>query len=75
MGIFEKGKRLNYVLKQPGNGVYIFVIKGSFTVDGQVLDTRDGLGITDTNQVNISSNEDNAEVLIMEVPMHIPQNS
>lgn len=75
MGIFEKGKELSYDLKNPGNGVYIFVVKGSFTVDGQALDTRDGLGITDTKQVNITANEDNAEVLIMEVPMQVPQNS
>jgi len=75
MGIFEKGKELSYDLKHPGNGVYIFVVKGSFSVDGQALDTRDGLGITDSKQVNITANEDNAEVLIMEVPMQVPQNS
>lgn len=75
MGIFEKGKQLTYDLKNPGNGVYIFVVKGSFTVDGQALDTRDGLGITDASKVNLTANEDNAEVLIMEVPMQVPQNS
>lgn len=75
MGILEKGKQLTYDLKQPGNGIYLFVIKGSFTVDGQLLDARDGLGISDVNKVDITSNEDNAELLIMEVPMHVPQNS
>lgn len=75
IGTFEKAKQITYDLKKQGNGVYLFVINGSFTADGQQLNKRDGLGITDIDKIEITANEDNAELLIMEVPMHIPQNS
>lgn len=42
---------------------------GDITVDGNALNTRDGLGIWDTDKISIASNSSNAEVLLMEVPM------
>lgn len=69
-GHFDSGHEWSYQLKQPGNGVYLFVINGSFTVDGQRLDTRDGMGITDTETINFRSLTDAASILIMDVPMH-----
>lgn len=48
--------------------MYIFVLKGSLTVDGQELNTRDGFGIWDFNEVEIKATSD-AEFLLMEVPM------
>ncbi len=75
IGAFSKGTQLSYDLKKQGNGIYFFVIKGSFTIDGQPLDQRDGLGITDIARVSITANEDNAELLVMDVPMQVPQNS
>jgi len=75
MGVFEKGKQVVYDLKKDGNGVYLFVINGSFTVDGQPLEKRDGLGIEGAQQVNIAANENNAELLVMEVPMQVAQRS
>ena len=32
---------------------------------------RDGLGITGTNQIDITAREDDAEILLMEVPMNL----
>ncbi len=71
MGIFDKDFQAAYQLKKAGNGIYVFVIKGSFTVDGQTLSEKDGLGIADTNSITITANDDQAELLIMEVPMDI----
>src|SRR5690606_13296625 len=71
IGVFEKGKQVAYDLKKEGNGVYLFVINGSFTIDGQPLEKRDGLGIEEIAQVSITANENNAELLIMEVPMQV----
>ena len=45
LGKFEVGKEVTYQSKKPGNGVYIFVLSGKLTVNGQELETRDGLGI------------------------------
>ena len=58
-----------YQRKLEGNGLYIFVIKGNVKVDGQELEQRDGLGITDFNDVLIQATSD-AELLLMEIPMN-----
>ena len=68
MGNLDKGIIIDYNRKKEGNGLYIFVIKGSIKVDGQQLEERDGLGITDFDKVTFEATEDN-EILLMEVPM------
>jgi quercetin 2,3-dioxygenase len=71
LGTFEKDSTAEYKIKSPGNGVYAFIIKGSFTIDGNKLDTRDGIGILDTDKISIKADSDDSEVLLMEVPMNI----
>ena len=68
MGDFDKGITQTYELKNPNNGVYIFVISGKVVVNGKTLDTRDGLGVWDTKSFAMDVEED-AKVLLMEVPM------
>ncbi|HTI92282.1 MAG TPA: pirin family protein [Puia sp.] len=68
-GRFDKERQISYERKKKENGVYLFVIKGSFAVDGQRLDTRDGLGVTDLDSIGIQSLEEGSEILIMDVPM------
>ena len=68
LGKFDQETALNYEVKQQGNGVYFFVLKGSVVVNGQPLDKRDGYGIWDTESIAIKANA-GAEVLLMEVPM------
>jgi len=65
---FEAGFSKNYELKKEGNGMYVFVISGTITVDGQELETRDGLGITDFKTLDIKATTD-AKFLLMEIPM------
>jgi len=69
MGRFDAARSFRYEPKKEGNGIYVFVLEGSFTVDGKTLNRRDALGIWETDGVNISSVTDGAEVLIMDVPM------
>ncbi|MGO2339453.1 MAG: pirin family protein [Psychrobacter sp.] len=68
MGDFDKGVTASYQLKNANNGVYLFVISGKITVDGQALATRDALGIRDAQQFTVDIEED-AKVLLMEVPI------
>jgi redox-sensitive bicupin YhaK (pirin superfamily) len=68
-GRFDKEKQISYERKKKDNGVYLFVIKGSFIVEGQRLETRDGLGVTDVDSIEIRSLEQGSEILIMDVPM------
>jgi quercetin 2,3-dioxygenase len=69
MGVFDAGREITYDLKKEGNGIYLFVIKGAFLLDGHRLDARDGLGITDTPEIRLKAAEQGSQILIMEVPM------
>ena len=68
MGKFEKGITETYTVKRNENGVYAFVISGSVTINGQALETRDALGITNTEKLEITATSD-AEILLMDIPM------
>ncbi|MGO2364786.1 MAG: pirin family protein [Psychrobacter sp.] len=68
MGDFDKDVTETYQLKDPSNGVYLFVISGKVVANGHTLDTRDGLGVWDAESLTIDV-EAGAKVLLMEVPM------
>jgi redox-sensitive bicupin YhaK (pirin superfamily) len=70
VGEFTQDTTLDYRIKKAGNGAYIFVIKGDITIDDQVLHTRDGYGIWDTEGFTIKASE-GSELLIMDIPMEI----
>lgn len=70
-GNFTEDKTVDYNIKKPGNGLYIFVLKGSAKVGDQLIDTRDALGVWDTENVTIEVNK-GAEILLMDVPMELP---
>ncbi|WP_406845235.1 pirin family protein [Flavobacterium soyae] len=69
MGNFDAGITTEYKIKKEGNGVYAFVLKGNVTINGQELNTRDAVGISETDSLNIKANTD-AEFLLMDIPMN-----
>lgn len=68
LGKLDKDFSTSYTLKNSNNGVYAFVIEGDVTINGQSLNRRDGLGITETSKLEIKA-DSNAELLLMEVPV------
>lgn len=70
LGRFDRGFQTDYFLKKKGNGVYAFILKGDVTIDGQELNERDGLGTWNTERISVKANSQDAEVLLMEVPMN-----
>lgn len=68
LGEFDKGLTANYTVKSANNGVYVFVVEGQITINGQVLNKRDALGVWNTDAFAISFNE-NSKVLLLDVPM------
>ena len=70
MSSLEAGKSLTYTLNDPeNNGVYAFLMDGEATMNGQILEKRDGFGVWDTSELEITANS-NTELLLMEVPMN-----
>ncbi len=70
LGDFQQGQKETYRLRKPGNGVYAFMIEGDATIAGQDLHPRDGLGIWDTDSLEVRS-ETYSRILLMEVPMQL----
>ena len=50
MGQIEKGETQSYHLKDPTNGVYLFLLEGQILIGDQVLTKRDGFGMWDNQQ-------------------------
>jgi redox-sensitive bicupin YhaK (pirin superfamily) len=69
MGTFDKDFSTDYTIKRAENGVYAMVVKGDFTINGQEMHARDGFGIWDVDSINITANSQDAEILVMDVPM------
>lgn len=70
LGKFSKGSSDEYRIKKTGNGVYAFVLEGDIEINGEKLSKRDGMGIWDTETINVKATE-NARVLLMDIPMTI----
>ena len=70
LGKFDEGCSIEYSIKKSGNGVYAFVLKGDITIDETVLNERDGLGIWNTDKIYVKANSQDAEILLMEVPVN-----
>ena len=68
LGDFEGNVSSTYPLKKEGNGVYAFVLEGSWEVGGIRLEERDGLGIWETPEIPFRALEA-SRILLMEVPM------
>lgn len=68
LGEFDAKKEVSYSMNKQENGVYIFVLEGNCTVNGEMLERRDGLGITGTEAVDFKM-ETGCRVLLLEVPM------
>ena len=65
---FDKDFSKTYEIKNEGNGIYVFVISGTITVNGQELETRDGFGIWNFQNLDFVATSD-AKFLLMEIPM------
>ena len=69
IGTFDEGIETVYPIKKEGNGIYAFVLEGSFDINGQCLEKRDALGIWDTLELSIRSLDRNSRLLLIDVPM------
>jgi redox-sensitive bicupin YhaK (pirin superfamily) len=66
---FDTNFSKTYSINKEDNGMYVFVISGTITVNGQELETRDGFGIWDFTNLEISADTE-AKFLMMEIPMN-----
>ena len=69
LGKFDKNFVTDYAIKKAGNGLYAFVLNGDFLIANTEVNSRDGFGIWEVTNVPIKALSQDAEILLMEVPM------
>ncbi len=67
---FDAGTEKSYELHREGQGVYVFVLEGKIQIENTILDSRDALGVWETDQIQFRA-LDTTRLLLMEVPMNI----
>ncbi|VAX01094.1 hypothetical protein MNBD_GAMMA22-2543, partial [hydrothermal vent metagenome] len=59
---------IEYKKTNKGTGVYFFIISGNIDIEGTILSTRDGVGITEEDDIKIFAKKE-SRVLCIEIPM------
>lgn len=70
IGHFDAGVKAEYKIKDQDNGVYAFILSGNVSINGHSLSARDGIGIWETDKLDITADTE-AEFLLMDVPMTV----
>jgi len=63
-----KENTFEYKTMIPGNGVFVFVIEGKASIEGNDLNKRDAIAVSDTGSIRMKA-VDNSKLLFVEVPM------
>ena len=61
----DKDFEINYNLK---NGAYFFLIEGELSIENEILNKRDAIGIDEVKNVSIKANK-TSKLLVIDVPM------
>jgi len=69
MGKFVGREDISYNLHSTSNGVFAFVIEGAFEVSDRLLESRDGLALWNTSNIEMESLSNNAIILMVEVQL------
>lgn len=64
----EAGKSLEHTMHSDNHGAYLFVIDGSIKTHDTTLNSKDALGVVDTDRVSIEA-EQESDILLFEVPL------
>lgn len=65
---FSTGTSRKYTINKEGNGVFVFVLKGSAKIGDIELSERDAVGLESLSDFELEALAD-SEILLMEVPM------
>ena len=69
LGYFEQGRTVQYPLNPLNKCVFVFVMAGSLTVNGQAIGTRDSIGIWDEALLSIECSQE-SKFIVIEAPIN-----
>ncbi|MBN20205.1 MAG: hypothetical protein CL678_02870 [Bdellovibrionaceae bacterium] len=64
----DQNHSVSYSKKIKSNGVYVFQIDGESLVEGNLIERRDGIGVTEKDEIFIDPKK-KSKILIIEVPL------
>ncbi|MBE9466464.1 pirin family protein [Dyadobacter sp. UP-52] len=67
IGKYSGRKEDLYHLKNPENGIFVFIIEGAFEVQNRLMETRDGLSLRNLDELEFEALSNDAIILILEV--------
>ena len=70
IGKFNTQTKVDYKPHSSDNGIYVFILEGKASIQGQELNRRDGFGLWNTDNISVMAEKD-SKILLMEVPMGI----
>ena len=72
IGKFLGREDIAYSLNCSLNGVFVFVIEGAFEVSNRLLESRDGLALWNTSNIEMESLSNDAIILVVELQLGQP---
>lgn len=69
LGNLDAGQSVAYDVHTIGNGIYVFVLEGQVSLDGETLSKRDAIGLSGKETLRFEAGSD-CRLLVIEVPMH-----
>ena len=69
LGEFDAQTTVNYAINKQKNGIYLMVVEGEIQIGAQRLQSRDAIGISEIEQIDIQMDQ-NSKILVIEVPMN-----
>ena len=67
IGQFGGREEGEYTLKNSKNGVFVFVIEGAFEVANRLLETRDGIALSNIEAIEFEALSNQAIILLLEI--------
>ncbi|RSK32447.1 pirin family protein [Hymenobacter metallilatus] len=69
LGYFDAGQTVHYALNRTNKCVFLFVLEGQLTANGAAVDTRESLGLWETDTVTITCTAE-CQFILVEVPIN-----
>ena len=67
IGQYEGSAEDEYILKNSSNSVFVFIIEGAFEVANRLLETRDGIALSNIKAVEFEALSHDAILLLLEI--------
>ncbi|GAA4371983.1 pirin family protein [Hymenobacter koreensis] len=69
LGYFEAGQQLTYALNPTNKAVFVFLMDGALTVNGETIERRDSIGLWETDAVTIECRAE-SRFIVIEAPIN-----